>query len=103
MKEFIDYLLTFDDLNEQQISLITGNVLETQLKKDDYFAEAEKVVRQTGFITEGVLRNYYYNHEGEEITKYFVEERNMVSVKSVSKFLQPLTCKPLQTAGLSCP
>lgn len=45
MKEFIDYLLTFDDLNEQQISLITGNILETQLKKDDYFAEAGKVVR----------------------------------------------------------
>jgi CRP-like cAMP-binding protein len=82
MKEFINYLLTFGDLNEQQISLISENTLETQLKKDDYFAEAGKVVRQTGFITEGILRNYYYNHKGEEITKYFVEERNMVVCKA---------------------
>jgi hypothetical protein len=56
MKEFIDYLLTFGDLNEHQISLITENAMETELKKDDYFAEAGKVVRQTGFITEGILR-----------------------------------------------
>jgi CRP-like cAMP-binding protein len=98
MKEFIDYLLTFGDLNEQQISLITGNALETQLKKDDYFAEAGKMVRQTGFITESILRNYYYNYKGEEITKYFVEERNMVVCKasfdnevSVTSYLQAVT------------
>ena len=82
MKEFIDYLLKFGDLNEQQISCITANALETELRKDAYFAEAGKVVRQTGFMTEGILRNYYYNSKGEEITKYFVEENNVVICKA---------------------
>ncbi len=82
MKEFIDYLLRFGDLNEQQISLITNNAFETELKKDAHFAEAGKVVKQIGFMTEGILRNYYYTHKGEEITKYFVEENNMVICKT---------------------
>lgn len=82
MKEFIDYLLKFGDLNDQQISFITGNAIETELRKDAYFAEAGKVVRQTGFMTEGILRNYYYNSKGGEITKYFVEENNMVICKA---------------------
>lgn len=82
MEEFINFLLKFGDLNGHQIDLIKENAFERALKKDVHFAEAGKVVKEIGFVTEGILRNYYYNNHGEEITKYFVEEKNMVICKA---------------------
>jgi CRP-like cAMP-binding protein len=78
MKAFINYVLQFGNLNQQQIDLITSRATELELRKDDYFSEAGKISRQVGFILEGVTRGCYYNNKGEEITKYFIEENNLV-------------------------
>lgn len=79
MKELIEYILQFGNLNKQQIELIRKNTTETELKKDDYFAEAGKTFNQIAFVVEGVLRICYYNKKGEEITKYFIEENHFVA------------------------
>ncbi|MEO7976944.1 Crp/Fnr family transcriptional regulator [Flavobacterium sp.] len=78
MKAFIDYTLQFGNLNQQQIDLITKKAVELQLPKDEYFSEAGKVAQQVGFVLEGIIRVCYYNNKGEEITKYFIEENNLV-------------------------
>lgn len=78
MKEFIDYILQFGNLNKQQIDLINSKARETELHKDDYYWEAGKTVKQTGFLTNGVLRVYYYNNKGEEITRYFIDENHLI-------------------------
>ncbi len=78
MKEFVDYLLQFGNLNKQQIELISRKGIELNLLKDDYFSEAGKVARQVGFLVEGLTRVCYYNKKGEEITKYFIEDNNLV-------------------------
>lgn len=78
MKQFIDYILQYGSLNQQQIDLITKKAVEIQLSKDQYFSEAGKIAQQVGFILDGVIRVCYYNNKGEEITKYFIEENNMV-------------------------
>lgn len=78
MKEFIDYLLRFGNLNQHQIELIADKGKELDLQKDDYFAEAGKVLKQVGFIVEGVLRISYFNNKGEEITKYFLDENHLI-------------------------
>ncbi|WP_224997936.1 Crp/Fnr family transcriptional regulator [Cesiribacter sp. SM1] len=78
MKEFIKYVLQFGNLNQQQIDLIKSKAFELELHKDDYFSEAGKVSRQIGFIVEGVTRVCYYNNKGDEITKYFIDENNLV-------------------------
>ncbi|WP_395063250.1 Crp/Fnr family transcriptional regulator [Flavobacterium sp.] len=78
MKELIDYFLQFGNLNPQQIELISNKATELNLKKDDYFSEAGKISKQVGFIIDGITRVCYYNNKGEEITKYFIEERNLV-------------------------
>ena len=78
MKELIDYFLLFGNLNPQQIELISNKARELNLKKDEYFSEAGKVSRQVGFIIDGITRVCYYNNKGEEITKYFIEENNLV-------------------------
>lgn len=61
MKEFIDYILLYGNLNKQQINLITNKAKEIKLSKDDYFVEAGKVLKQVGFILDGILRICYYN------------------------------------------
>jgi CRP-like cAMP-binding protein len=78
MKEFVEYILQFGNLNEQQVGLISRKATELQLRKDEYFSEAEKIAKQVGFIVEGILRVCYYNNKGDEITKYFIDENNLV-------------------------
>lgn len=97
MKAFINFLLQFGHLNEQQIDFISGKAKETILPKDAYFVEAGKVMKQVGFIVEGIIRICYYNNKGEEITKIFIEENhllfNLDNVPS-TEYLQAATdCK----------
>lgn len=79
MKEFIDYILQFGNLNKQQIDLIISKAKTLELRKEEYFSEAGKIPRQVGFILEGVVRFCYYNNKGEEITHHFIDENNFVS------------------------
>ncbi len=76
MENLINYLLQFGQLNQQQIDLIKSKAKVIQLKKEDYFSEAGKIVRQVAFVYNGILRVCYYNNKGEEITRYFIEENN---------------------------
>lgn len=78
MKEFIDYILGFGNLNQQQLALIIKKGNEIELEKNDYFWEAGKTINQVGFVTQGVLRVYYYNNTGDEITRYFITENLLI-------------------------
>jgi len=78
MKELFDYILRFGSLNPQQVALITEKAEELTLRKNEYFSEAGKISNRVGFVLEGVVRVCYYNNKGEEITKYFIEENNLV-------------------------
>ena len=75
---FTNFALQFGHLNQQQIELISAKSQNTELRIDDYFWEAGKVVRQIGFLVEGVIRVYYYNNKGEEITRYFIDENHLI-------------------------
>ncbi len=78
MNPFIDYVLRFGQLNQQQTELILSKSFYREVPKDDYFSEAGKIARQVGFLIDGVTRICYYNNKGEEITKYFIEENHLV-------------------------
>lgn len=78
MKEFIEYILQFGNLNQQQIDLILKKSTKLELRKEEYFSEAGKIAQQVGFILDGIIRVCYYNNKGEEITKYFIDENNLV-------------------------
>jgi CRP-like cAMP-binding protein len=78
MIECIEYILQFGSLNQQQIDLISKKATELELRKDEYFSEAGKVAQQVGFVLDGIIRVCYYNNKGEEITKYFIDENNLV-------------------------
>lgn len=78
MNEFIEYILKFDSLSQQQIDFISKKAKEVKLPKDDYFLEAGKVLKQVGFTLEGIIRVFHYNNEGKEITKIFLEENHLL-------------------------
>ncbi len=78
MEELIEYILQFGNLNKQQIDLVSSKVKEIELAKEEYFSEAGKIPKQVGFILEGVVRGCYYNNKGEEITRCFISENNLV-------------------------
>ncbi len=78
MKELIAYILQFGNLNQQQIDLITKKVTGITLSKNEYFSEAGKIPGQVGFVVEGVIRGCYYNNKGDEITRCFISESNLV-------------------------
>jgi CRP-like cAMP-binding protein len=78
MKELVNFILQYGNLNQQQIELITGKATELELLKDEYFSEAGKISTQVGFVLDGVIRVCYYDNKGEEITKYFIDENNLV-------------------------
>jgi len=103
MKPFIDYILQFGNLNQQQTDLIMSKAKMLELNKDEYFSEAGKVPRQVGFLLEGVVRFCYYNNKGQEITHHFIDENNFVSDQQkfeaqvvASEYIQAVTnCKLL--------
>lgn len=79
MKAFIDYILQFGNLNQQQKDLIMSKAKMLKLNKDEYFSEAGKIPQHVGFLLEGVVRFCYYNNQGQEITHHFIDENNFVS------------------------
>lgn len=79
MKELIEYILQFGNLNKQQIDLIASKATELKLSKENYFSEAGKIPRQVGFLVDGVVRGCYYNNKGEEITRCFITENSLVA------------------------
>lgn len=101
MEKFIDYVLQFCNLNRQQIDLIKSKATEIELRKDDFYWEAGKTVRQIGFLTEGIIRVFYYNNKGEEITRYFIDENHLIlwdntidQIFTPSEYLSAITdCK----------
>ncbi|MDM1501256.1 Crp/Fnr family transcriptional regulator [Myroides marinus] len=99
MEEFINFLSQFGDFSESQISLISSKALEVQLEKEDHFIESNKVLKQVGFVLEGIFRIYYYNDQGKEITKIFLEENHLISnlKENIStEYIQAVTsCKLL--------
>lgn len=99
MNEFTQYIQLFGSLNPQQIALIESKGREIDLNRGAYFAEAGKVLNQVGFVLDGILRICYYNKDGKEITKIFIEEKHLLyNLRNVpsTEYIQALTdCKML--------
>ncbi|GGD27831.1 Crp/Fnr family transcriptional regulator [Hyunsoonleella pacifica] len=99
MEEFIEYILQYGNLNQQQIDLISKKAKEIKLCKEQYFVEAGSVLKQVGFVLDGILRICYYNNKGDEIAKIFIEEHhllfNLNNVPSTEYIQAATDCKLL--------
>src|SRR5690606_17597608 len=94
-------VLQFGNLNKHQIDLIASKAALLDLSKDEYYWEAGKTVKHVGFLIDGVIRVYYYNNKGEEITRYFIDENHLIlsgntidEIYTPSEYLSAITdCK----------
>src|SRR5688500_8066495 len=90
MDKFIEYVLQFAGLNKQQIDLIESKATILELGRNEYYWEAGKTVKQIGFLTDGIIRVFYYNNKGEEITRYFLDENHLIlSGNSIDEIYTP--------------
>ncbi|AMR29376.1 cyclic nucleotide-binding protein [Hymenobacter psoromatis] len=96
--ELEEFLLQFNHFTPQQLALIASKATEQQYPAGAYFSEAGRVAREVGFVLEGIFRVCYFDKEGTEITKYFMEEhRFMVDLSSyqyqlpATEYLQAVT------------
>lgn len=78
MQSLIDFILQYGQLNVQQLELLKQHMSVLKLDRGAYFSEAGKIAKQIAFVEQGILRVCYYNKEGEEVTKYFIDEKNFV-------------------------
>lgn len=76
MDQLINYLLQFGHLNPQQIDLIKESIKPLEMEREAYFSEAGQIANKVAFVEEGILRVCYYNKDGVEITRYFIDENN---------------------------
>jgi len=62
------------DLTDAELSQFASVLTVKELKKKDLFLESGKVQKAVGFITEGLVRSFYIDHEGNDITVGFYKE-----------------------------
>ncbi|NML65182.1 Crp/Fnr family transcriptional regulator [Hymenobacter sp. RP-2-7] len=78
-----DFLLHCAPFTPQQLALIASQATERHYPAGAYFSEAGRVAREIAFVLEGVFRICYFDREGTEITKYFLEApRFMIDLPS---------------------
>jgi len=73
-----EFLLHFHHFTPQQLQLIRSQVVEKTYPAGAYFSEAGRVAQEIGFIVQGVFRVCYFDRDGTETTKYFLEENNFI-------------------------
>ena len=87
-KTFISQISPISDIEfEQTLIFFT----EQTLSKGDFFVEQHKVCRKIAFINSGVLRTFYINDKGEEVTSCFCTENNFTTSYKSFILQQPST------------
>ena len=59
------------EVSDDELSLFKSKLTFATLKKKEIFLQSGKVQKAIGFIAEGLLRSFYIDHEGNEITVGF--------------------------------
>lgn len=86
-----NFLLQFAHFTPQQLALISSKAVERHYPTGAYFSEAGRVAKEIGFIVEGIFRVCYFDKDGAEITKYFLEEHWFVVDLSSYQYQLPAT------------
>lgn len=84
MQDGIDlYYKVIKQLNpkvtEEERAYFESGFLLQQIRLKQYFIEAGKRNQLLGFVTKGLLRGYYINDAGEDITISFAKEGEWVT------------------------
>jgi CRP-like cAMP-binding protein len=62
------------DLTDDELSYFVAKVTVQELNKKDYFLESGKIQKSIGFIAKGLVRSFFIDKDGNEITVGFYPE-----------------------------
>lgn len=62
------------NLTEEELAYFAAKLTVKELKKRAYFVEADKIQKEIGFITSGLIRSFFVDRAGDEITVGFYAE-----------------------------
>lgn len=79
MKHFFK---SFDFLNTEELDLIDSLATKRILKKADFLIQEGNISNEIAFIKSGILRLYYNNSSGEEITGCLAFDNEILSAYS---------------------
>ncbi|MDQ1086091.1 Crp/Fnr family transcriptional regulator [Siphonobacter sp. SORGH_AS_1065] len=77
-----NFLKSFQVLTEAEIDQFLKLGQHRVLKKDEFFIQEGQVCKKVGFVTSGLLRSFYYNSAGEEVTYCFTFSNDFVTAYS---------------------
>jgi CRP/FNR family transcriptional regulator, anaerobic regulatory protein len=63
----------------KELNFIKNRVSVSELKAKEYYMEADVVQNNIGFIYKGLVRSFYINNEGKEISVRFMAENDFAS------------------------
>lgn len=66
-------------LTALDIDLVASHFSTRELKQDEYFQELGKTATEIAFVNKGILRIYGTDGKGNDVTKFFVRERQFFS------------------------
>ncbi|MHC1683886.1 MAG: Crp/Fnr family transcriptional regulator [Clostridiaceae bacterium] len=69
-------------ITDEEKNKIQNKLNYLKLSKKSFFIKEGEVVNKRAFVVSGILRSYYIDGEGNEITKCFVFENNLISYAS---------------------
>lgn len=79
MKEYIRLL---NILSEDELNQIDEFLISDTIKKGDYLVQEGEICKKIAFIKRGVLRSYFIDEKGEEITNCITFENGLMSAYS---------------------
>lgn len=79
------------DLTKKELEFILSKVSITKLKSKTFYLKAGRIQKSLGFVYSGLLRSYYLNDDGKEITTAFLSENNTAT--DYRSFIQQIPSK----------
>ncbi|TDW49097.1 CRP-like cAMP-binding protein [Flavobacterium sp. 270] len=76
---------------EDELDQLADLITIRKLKKGDFLLKENQVCNEIVFINSGILRSYFFNHQGDEITNCFAFENEFMA--SFSSFITQKTAE----------
>ena len=68
MEKMLEFFASLNMLSPEELNPERFNTEVLKLKKGDFFIREGQTCNRVVFVNKGILRSFYRNHEGEEIT-----------------------------------
>jgi CRP/FNR family transcriptional regulator len=83
------YKVLSPEISDEELVFVKSNLTVTELGKNSFYLEAGKVQKDMGFIYCGLIRAFYIDLNGDEITMGFIKENEYVTHYSSFSEQQP--------------